>query len=413
MSKQRIYFDHSATTPVDKTVLKEMLPYFDGKYGNPSSIHGFGQEALRGIDEARERLSVSLNSSFEEIIFTSGATESNNLAIKGFFKAIKKKGVKKPHIITSLIEHSAVLEPCADLVKEGARLDHVPVDASGVVDLKKLEAMICEDTVLVTIMYVNSEIGSVQPIREIGKIIKKINEKRVREWQKRRPKDRGEKPERIYFHTDATQALNFFECNTAYFHVDMLSLSGHKIYGPKGVGALYVRKGTPMEAIQLGGHHESGFRSGTLNSAGIIGLGKAVSLLSREVQEKDNKKIAKLRDLLVDGIIKAVPDVILNTNRDVSTPAHAHFSFLGIEGESMLISLDFEGIAVSTGSACASGSLKASHVLIAMGMRKEVAHNSIRFSLGKNNTEAEIKTLLRVLPPIAKRLRDINPLYKK
>jgi cysteine desulfurase len=285
------------------------------------------------------------------------------------------------------------------------------VKKNGVVDIEELNKLIRPETYLVSVMYVNSEVGSIQPIREIGKIIKKINEKKLREWQKMRTKDRGEKPLPIYFHTDATQAVNFLNCDTKYLHVDYLSMSAHKIYGPKGVGLLYKRKEAPLEAIQLGGHHENNKRSGTINVSGIVGLGRAISLISDEKIKKDNQRIAELRDMLVDGVLKNVPDTILNTDRKNSTPAHAHFSFLGVEGESILISLDLEGIAVSTGSACASGSLEASHVLLAMGIKKEVAHNSIRFSLGRKNTKEEIKKVVKVLPGIIKRMRDMNPDY--
>jgi len=404
-----IYFDHSATTPVDKKVLAAMLPYFNKKFGNPSSIHGFGQEAIAGVDQARGQLAKFLNCDSEEIIFTSGATESDNLALFGVIRALQKRGVKNPHIITSAIEHDAILEPCAKLEKQGVKITYLPVKSNGLVDVSQFKKAVKDNTVLVSVMYVNSEVGSIQPIREIGKIIKKINKKNLNEWKKMRTKNRGAKPRPIYFHTDATQAVNFLNCDTKYLQVDLLSLSGHKIYGPKGEGALFVKKGTEIEAMQLGGHHENNIRSGTLNVPGIVGLGKAIGLIDKEGDV--NKKITNLRDRLVDGIIKNIPDVILNTDRDNASPAHAHFSFLGVEGESILIALDLKGVAVSTGSACASGSLKASHVLTAMGIKKEVAHNSIRFSLGKNNTEAEIKKVLKILPGIIKRLRKMNPIY--
>lgn len=409
----KIYFDHSATTPVDKKVLKEMTPYFGEKFGNPSSIHGFGQEVMAGVDKAREQMASFLNCEPGEVVFTSGATESDNLALFGLIKALKSQGVKNPHVITTLIEHDAVLAPCLEMEKNGVEITFLPVKPNGVVDLEKLKKAIKENTVLISIMYVNSEVGSIQPIREIGKIVKKINEKKLNDWKNARTKDRGEKPQPIYFHTDATQALNFLNCDTKYLHVDLLSLSGHKIYGPKGVGALFIKKDTPVKAIQLGGHHEKNLRSGTLNVPGIVGLGAAVNLLQKKKIESDNKKIARLRDMLVSGIKKNIPDIVLNTDRDNATPAHAHFSFLGVEGESILIALDLEGIAVSTGSACASGSLKPSHVLTAMGIKKEVAHNSIRFSLGKDNTEAEIKRVIKILPPIIKKLRGMNPDYEK
>ena len=421
----KIYLDHSATTPMDKEVLEAMLPYFSHKFGNPSSIHSFGQIAIAGVDKAREQVSKFLNCSPDEIIFTSGATESDNLAIRGVIKALQKQGVKKPHIITSLIEHDAIIEPCLEFEQEGVEVSYLQIKANGVIDIDKFKKAIKDNTVLVSVMYVNSEVGSVQPIREISKIIKKLNESRLREWEKRGPRDRGDasspfrtsRPQRIYFHTDATQAVNFLNCDVSWNYLDMLSMSGHKIYGPKGVGALYIKRGTPLEAVQRGGHHENNLRSGTLNVPGIVGLGAAVAQfgssrakgLPSAIQQNNNKKIAKLRDMLVEGIKKNIDGAILNTDRGNSTPAHAHFSFLGAEGESILIALDLEGVAVSTGSACASSSLKASHVLLAMGIKKEIAHNSIRFSLGKHTTEAEIKKVIKILPLIVKKLRKMAP----
>jgi cysteine desulfurase len=430
----KIYFDHSASTPVDKKVMSAMLPYFSDAFGNPSSIHGFGQIALAAVDKAREQAAKFLNCSPEEIIFTSGATESDNLTIFGLIKSLKEKRIRraaansanansqnrKPHIITTLIEHDAVLEPFLELEKQGVEVTFLTVKPNGVVDMEKFKKAIKANTVLVSVMYVNSEVGSVQPIRDIGKHIYKLNIKRLRDWQKGRPKERGGKPDPIYFHTDAVQGVNFFNCDVKWNYIDMLSLSGHKIYGPKGVGALYVKKGVPLEAVQKGGHHERNLRSGTLNVPGIVGLGAALDQIGRGekgdpslAQAKNNKKIEKLRDMLVAGIQKKIPDVVLNTDRVNATPSHAHFSFLGVEGESILIALDLEGVAVSTGSACASGSLKASHVLLAMGIKKEVAHNSVRFTLGKHNKETDIKRLLEVLPPIIARLRKMNPIYKK
>jgi len=406
----KIYIDHSATTPTDKRVLKAMMPYFADKFGNPSSIHGFGQEAVAGVDKAREQVAKFLNCTPDEIIFTSGATESDNLAIKGVINALREQGITKPHVITSLIEHDAVLEPCMALEKQGIEVTYLQVKPNGVVDIEKFRKVIKDNTCLVSVMYVNSEVGSIQPIREIGKIIKKINEKRLNEWKKCRTRNRGGKPMPIYFHTDATQAINFLNCDVNYLHCDLLSLSGHKIYGPKGVGALFIKTGTPLKAVQLGGHHERNLRSGTLNVPGIVGLGTAIELAGKE-REKNNQKITKLRDMLVDGITKNIPDVILNTDRENSTPSHAHFSFLGVEGESILISLDLEGIAVSTGSACASKDLKASHVLLAMGIKQEVAHNSIRFTLGRGTTEAEIKKVIKILPRIVERFRKMSPEY--
>ena len=417
---KKIYFDHSATTPVDKQVFKAMLPYFSDIFGNASSIHSFGQEALAGVDKARQHVADFLHCDSDEIIFTSGATESDNLAIKGVINALIKQGkkYKDMHVITSLVEHDAVLEPFMELEKIGVEVTYLPVRNNGAVDIEEFKKAIRVNTVFVSIMWVNSEVGAIMPIRAIGKVIKKINNKRLNDWKKTRPKERGEKPSAIIFHTDATQAINFINCDIKWNYIDFLSMSGHKIYGPKGVGVLYRKQNIPFLALQKGGHHENNFRSGTLNVSGIVGLGAAVSSLgvgkkgeSSKKQEENNKKIVSVRDYLVSEIQKNISDVILNTDRESSTPSHAHFSFLGVEGESVLMSLDLEGIAVSTGSACASGSLKASHVLIAMGIKVEIAHTSIRFTFGKSNTKAEVDKTVKILAPVIKRLRKMNPIY--
>jgi len=408
----RIYFDHSATTPVDKKVLSAMLPYLTEEYGNPSSLHGFGQVAAKAVDTARQQTATALNCQAKEIVFTSGSTEANNLAIKGLIKALQIKGLSKPHIITSMIEHDAIIEPCRELVQsQQAEVTYIKVDNRGIIDSAELEAAIKDNTVLISIMYANSEVGSVQPIREIGKIVKKYNEKRLRDWEKVRTAERGDKPQALYFHTDATQAINFCNIDTQHLHVDMLSLSGHKIYGPKGVGALFVKQGTPISCLQRGGHHENNMRSGTLNVPGIVGLGEALTLAVAD-REKNNAQITEVRDYLVAEIQKAVPKVVLNTNREVSAPSHAHFSFLGVEGEAVLMGLDLEGqIAVSTGSACASSNLKASHVLLAMGIEQEVAHNAVRFTLGKHNTKQEVEIAVQVLAKVVERYRKMVPEY--
>ncbi len=406
---KKVYLDHSATTPVDKKVLDKMMPYFSDSFGNASSIHSVGQEAINAVDDSREIIAKFLNCELGEVIFTSGATESDNLTIKGIVQAAIDSGAGNPHIITTKIEHEAILEPCAEVEKNGGEVTYLNVDKSGVVDVEELKKSFNDNTVLVSVMYVNSEIGSIQPIRKIGKAIQKFNEKKLKEWNNTRKGERGEKPRPVYFHTDATQALNFLACDTEDMLVDLMSFSGHKIYGPKGVGALFVKNGTQLKGVQLGGHHEKNMRSGTLNVPGIVGLGAAVALLDTGEVEKNNKKIEILRDALVAGVKKNIPNTVLNTDRDMSTPSHAHFTFEGIEGESILISLDFEGIAISTGSACASKSLKASHVVLAMGIPKEVAHSSIRFTLGKHTTEADIKHVLKVLPPIISRLRKMAP----
>jgi cysteine desulfurase len=412
--KKHIYFDHSATTPVDPEVLKTILPYFTEDYGNPASIHYFGQMAMKAVEKANSQAGNFFGAKPDELVYTSGATEANNLAIIGVAKALEKKYPKqKLHIITSMIEHDSVLESVAAVQKLGHSATHVSVDRRGVINLEELKAAILPETMMVSIMYVNSEVGSIQPIQKIGKFIKKINEQRLRDWHNSDPKVRVERPTPILLHTDATQAINFLPCKVNELGVDLLSMSAHKIYGPKGVGLLYIRTGTPIIALQVGGHHQGNRRSGTLNTPGIVGLGKALEKLTPEYQAKQNKKIAVVRDYLVKSILSGVPEVILNTDREISSPAHAHFSFLGVEGESILIALDLAGVAVSTGSACASSSLKASHVVVAMGIKVEVAHSSIRFTLGKASSRGDVDYLMSVLPKTIERLRSFNPLYKK
>ncbi len=393
-----IYLDHSATTPVAKAVLKAMTAYFSQTYGNPSSLHSFGQAASAAVNQAREKISKFLNCQMAEIVFTSGATEADNLAIFGVARAIKKNNGGKLHLITSVVEHPAVLEPFNELERQGFEVTYLSVDKNGVINLADFEKAVKDNTVFVSLMYVNSEVGSIQPVREVGKIIEKVNQRRTGEGSKNK----------IYFHTDAVQALNFLNCDVKHLGVDLLSLSGHKIYGPKGVGALFVKAGTPISGVQLGGHHEKNLRSGTLNVPGLVGLGQAIKICAGG-REKNNKKIAKLRNSLAAMIKQKIPKVIINTDLKNSTPAHANISFVGAEGESILIALDLAGVAVSTGSACASASLKASPVLLAMGLKEEIAHSTIRFTLGKNNTAAEIKRLIDILPPIVKRLREMAP----
>lgn len=400
MPKAKIYFDNAATTAVDPEVLKEMMPYLKEKYGNASSLHGLGQEAANAVEKARKRVADFLACKPDEIIFTSGATESDNLAIRGVSEALKSrlsKNYSNFHIITSSIEHPAVLETCQYLEKTGVKVDYLPVTKEGLVEIETLKKAISVETVLVSIMYVNNEIGTIQPISEIGKLLKEINTERIKNKQ---PK--------IYFHTDAVQALNYCNCHVDYLSVDLLSLSAHKIYGPKGIGALYVRKGTPIKNIQYGGHHEQGIRSGTLNVPGIVGLGKAVELVKKE--QKNIIKFKNLKEKLIQGVKKSVPDLKINGHVEKSTPFHINFSFKNIEGESIMLMLDLEGISVSTGSACASGSLKPSHVLTAIGVDPEIAHGSIRISLSKYNNETEIKKFLKVIPGIINKLKKMSPL---
>lgn len=393
-----IYLDHSATTPVDAAALKAMWPYFMKSYGNPFSLHSFGQTAANAVNQARESIAEILNCRAEEIIFTSGATESDNLAIFGAVNALMKNNSGQLHIITSAIEHPAVLESFKKLENQGVEVTYLPVKANGLIDLEIFEKAIKDNTVLVSIMYVNSEVGIIQPIKEIGKIIEEVNQTRIKQGSKNR----------IYFHTDAVQALNFLNCDTQALRLDLLSLSGHKIYGPKGIGALFVKSGTPIEGVQLGWHHERNLRSGTLNVPGIVGLGEAIKICSR-AREKNNRKISKLRNDFMAGLKKKIADIVTNTDIKNSSPSHANVSFVGAEGEAILIALDLEGVAVSTGSACASASLKASPVLLAMGVKEEVSHSTIRFTFGRDNTAAEVKQILRILPPIIKRLRRMAP----
>ncbi|MFH0955728.1 MAG: cysteine desulfurase family protein, partial [Candidatus Falkowbacteria bacterium] len=321
-NKKKIYFDHSAATPVDKRVLKAMLPYFSQTYGNPSSLHNFGQTALAAVSQARENIAEFLNCRAGEIIFTSGATEADNLAIFGVVGALSQSNQgKKLHIITSAIEHPAVLEPFHQLESHGIEVTYLPVEKNGLINLDFFKKSIKDNTVFVSIMYVNSEIGSIQPIREMGKIIEKLNRARGKENNRNK----------IYFHTDAVQALNFLNCDIAYLNVDLLSLSGHKIYGPKGVGVLFAKTGTPIKGVQLGGHHEKNLRSGTLNVPGIVGLGKAVKICGKN-REKNNRKILKLRDKFIAGVKRLIPEIIINTDIKHSVPSHANISFIGAEG---------------------------------------------------------------------------------
>jgi len=395
-NKQKIYLDYAATTPVDPDVLKAMMPYFKEKYGNASSLHSFGQEVMAAVDLARKKVTDFLGCLTKEVIFTSGATESDNLAIRGLISSLAKKD-KKPHIITTAIEHPAVLETCQHLEKVGVFVTYLPVTSKSLVTVESVERAIKPETALVTIMYVNNEIGTIQPIAEIGQMLKIVNQERIK---KDLPK--------IYFHTDAVQALNYCNCDINFLGVDLLSLSGHKIYGPKGVGALYVRSGTPISPIQYGGHHEQGIRSGTLNTPGIVGLGKAIELVKKE-QKKGFVKMKKLRDRLINGIKKGIARVNFNGDLEKRTPNNVNFSFYGIEGESLMLMLDLAGISVSTASACASGSLKPSHVLIAMNNNPEMAHGSLRFTMGKNTTEEDIEAVLKVLPKMVKKLRKMSP----
>lgn len=393
MKKDKIYFDHAATTPVDGEVLKAMLPYWQEKFGNPSSLHNFGQEAAAGVAKARNQVAKFLGCSDEEVIFISGATEADNLAVKGVVSASK---LPKPHVITSVIEHPAILEVCRRLEKDGqAEISYVKVNKEGLVQVDEVKRLIKDNTILISIMYVNNEIGAIQPIAAIGRILVEVNKYR--------------KDNKIYFHTDAVQAVNYLDCRVNTLGVDLLSLSSHKIYGPKGIGALYIRKGIKIKPLQSGGHQEFGLRPGTLNTPLIVGLGKAVELVYSPESIVRSQKIRKLRDKLAKEILAQIPDTRVNGSVEQRVPNNLNVSFKGVEGESLMLMLDMAGMAVSTGSACASGSLEPSHVLLALGLKHLEAHGSLRITLGKNNTLQDIKKLIKVLPGLVKKLRSMAP----
>ncbi len=370
---KRIYLDNAATTPVDKRVLGAMLPYFNEKYGNPMSLHSFGREALKAVEEARNKIARFFNAENQEIYFTSGATESNNWVIKGVVKASKQP---KPHIITSSIEHHCILGACENI---DAEITYIKPNKEGIVSVDDVKKAIKKNTVLISIMYVNNEIGTVQPIKEISKI-------------------KGN----VLFHTDATQAINYFDCDVKKLGVDFLSMSGHKIYGPKGVGLLYIKNGSLISSIQQGGSQELELRAGTHNTTGIVGLGKAIELI------KKNNDILNLRNYLISRIIKEIKGSQLNGSLKHRSPNNANFSFKNIEGESLLFLLDKEGIACSTGSACSSGSLKASHVLLSIGLSPEQAHGSLRITLGKDNTKKEIDIAIEKIKKSVEKLRKLS-----
>ena len=379
-----IYFDNSATTRTDKEVLDAMVPYTIDHYGNPSSLHTPGRESKMGMDTAREQVAKLLKVEANEIIFTSGGTESDNLAIKGYAWANKAKG---KHIITTKIEHHAVMETCKYLAKNGYEVTHLPVDHDGLVSPADFEKAIRPDTILASVMYANNEIGTIQPIRELGAIAKKKG---------------------IIFHVDAVQAAGHLPIDVKSENIDMLSLSAHKFYGPKGVGALYLRKGVRIEPLFHGGGHEKGLRSSTENVCGIVGLGKAAEMAAAGMVE-ESARLTRLRDRMIDEVLKTIPRSYLNGHRTKRLPSNANFRFDFIEGESLTMQLDMYGFAASTGSACSTKSLEPSHVLLALGLKPEEAHGSLRISMGKDNTEEDVKYLLEVLPKVVENLRAMSP----
>lgn len=385
-TSRRIYLDHAATTPVHPRVRDAMLPYLEHKFGNPSSLHSSGQEAAQAVQQGRQSVAQLIGARPEEIFFTSGGSESDTMALFGVFYA---RGDKGGHIITTAIEHHAVLHTCQALEKRGAHVTYLPVDRHGLVTPEQVAAAIRDDTILVSVMHANNEIGTIEPIADIGRVCR----------------ERG-----VLFHTDAVQTVGHLPLEVESLNVDLLSLSAHKFYGPKGVGALYKRKGVRITPLIYGGGHERGLRSGTENVPGIVGAGEAARLTLEEMPREGPRQTA-LRDRLLAGIEERIPDVIRTGHPTRRLPNNASVCIRYVEGESMLLNLDFAGIAASSGSACTSGSLEASHVLLAIGLEHEIAHGSLRLSLGHDNTDEEIAFVVETLPPIVDKLRAMSPLY--
>jgi len=387
MSDRIIYLDHAATTPVRPEVVEAMLPYFNTKFGNPSSIYSLGRDSKKAVEEARETVAKAIGAQPREIFFTGSGTEADNWAIKGTAYANRQKG---KHIITTAIEHHAVLHTCQYLESDGFEVTYLPVDSDGLVTPEQVSAAIRPDTILITIMFANNEIGTIQPIAEIGKIAR----------------EKG-----ITFHTDAVQAMGNIPINVAEMNIDLLSMSSHKFYGPKGIGALYIRKGVKITSFLHGGAQERGRRASTENVPAIVGLAKALEIAT-ENMESYNKKLIALRDRTIREIEQKIPYIRLNGHREKRLPGNVNFSFEFIEGESLLLMLDMKGIAASSGSACTSGSLDPSHVLLAIGLPHEIAHGSLRITFGDDNTDADVDTLMEVLPVIVQKLREMSPLYE-
>lgn len=383
---ERIYLDNAATTRVRPEVAAEMMPILTEVYGNASSVHSFGREAKKALEKARSQVAAAIGAKKEEIYFTAGGSESDNWAIKGIAHALRKKGT---HLITTAIEHHAVLHTCQALEKEGFEVTYLPVDEYGLVTPEQVEAAIRPDTILVSVMMANNEIGTIEPVEEIGAVCKKHG---------------------VLFHTDAVQAIGHVPVDVKAMNIDLLSLSGHKFYAPKGVGALYIRTGVrPLNLID-GGAQERNRRAGTENLPAIVGMGKAIELICAEMEE-DGRRLTALRDKLIAGILEKIPESRLNGHPTRRLPGNVNVSIRYIEGEALLLSLDMAGIAASSGSACTSGSLDPSHVLLAIGLPHEIAHGSLRLSLGHETTEEEIDRVLEELPRIVERLRAMSPLY--
>lgn len=384
---RKVYLDNAATTALSPRVLEAMLPYFTQHYGNPSSVHAFGREAKQGLDKARDQVAKALHCEPSEVIFTGCGTESDNTVLLG---VAQRYGNKGKHIITTNVEHHAILHTCEYLEKQGYEVTYLPVDQDGLVTAEQVAAAIRPDTILVSIMFANNEVGTIMPIQEIGAVCK----------------EKG-----VLFHTDAVQAVGHIPVDVQAMHIDMLSLSAHKFHGPKGVGALYCRKGIRLPSYIMGGAQEKGRRAGTENVAGIVGLGAAIQLATEQLEE-NRAKMTALRDRLMTGIQARISEVKLNGHPTNRLPNNVNFSFKYIEGESILLMLDMNGIAASSGSACTSGSLDPSHVLLALGLPHEIAHGSVRLTLGDETTEEDIDYTIDVLEKTVARLRAMSPLYK-
>ena len=384
---KRIYLDYAATTPVHPDVLTAMTPYFTELFGNASTIYYYGRESKKAVEGAREAFAKLIGADQSEVIFTSGGTESDNHAIKGAVYANKAKG---NHIITCKIEHHAVLEPCHYLEKEGFKVTYLPVDTDGLISVEELKKAITDKTILISIMAANNEIGVLQPVAEIGKIARE---------------------KKILFHTDAVQMAGSLPIDVEKMNIDLLSVSAHKLYGPKGIGGLFIRKGVKITPVMHGGEQEKRRRAGTENVPGIVGFGKACEIALSNM-EKESKRISGLRDKLVAGLLKRIPEVKLNGHPSKRLPNNVNISVKYIEGESMILNLDMEGVCASSGSACTSGSLEPSHVLMALGLSHELSHGSVRFTLGKSTTEAELNIVVGKFSEIVDRLRKLSPLYK-
>lgn len=383
---RKVYLDNAATTALSPKVLEQMMPYLTTIYGNPSSPHSFGQEARRGVEHARDQVAKALNALPEEIIFTGCGTESDNTVLFGVAERYKSKG---NHIITTNVEHHAILHTCEALEKRGIEVTYLPVDENGMVTAEQVANAITDKTILVSIMFANNEVGTIMPVTEIGKVCR----------------ERG-----VLFHTDAVQAVGHVPIDVKAMNIDMLSMSAHKFHGPKGVGALYMKKGIRLPAYVMGGAQERNRRAGTENVAGVVGLGAAIELATQNLEESA-ARMTKLRDKLIAGIAERIPEVKLNGHPTLRLPNNVNYSIKYIEGESILLMLDMNGIAASSGSACTSGSLDPSHVLLALGLSHEVAHGSVRLTLSDETTEEDIDYVLEVLPKVAERLRAMSPLY--